>query len=157
MEHVKLGSWGLASDHDGHGYATQWVWQYALRFPAGQFAVVGVDSTHAHRMAAEVMEASPEDYRPKQRKVDRLLVYPNGAQVAILAARLEMFKGPQFHGAWLDRPCEWKDPEVWTAFALCLRLGPAPAALITQPGLGRQGLWGRVEARAWLDPVGGRC
>ncbi|QTC91584.1 DNA-packaging protein [Brevundimonas goettingensis] len=76
--------------------------------------------------------AAPGD-RPTYHSSRRLLTWPSGARAfAFSAEDPESLRGPQFHGAWADEFCAWRNPgEVLAMLRLGLRLGDDPRLMVT--------------------------
>jgi len=76
--------------------------------------------------------AAPGD-RPTYHSSRRLLIWPSGARAfAFSAEDPESLRGPQFHGAWADEFCAWRNPgDVLAMLRLGLRLGDDPRLMVT--------------------------
>src|SRR5690606_34136487 len=76
--------------------------------------------------------ALPEQ-RPRWETSRRRLLWANGAVAyAFSAEDADSLRGPQFHAAWADELCAWREPErVLANLRLGLRLGERPALMVT--------------------------
>ena len=101
-----------------------------------RFALVGA-SLHDVR---EVMIEGPSGLgaiggrgRPRYEASRRRLVWPGGGVAyAFSAEDPESLRGPQFHYAWADEFCAWRQPqETLAMLRLGLRLGPRPRLCVT--------------------------
>ena len=97
--------------------------------------------------------ADPGD-RPRWEAGRRRLVWPDtgSAAYAFSAEDPDSLRGPQFHGAWADEFCAWREPEaVLSNLRFGLRLGNDPKLAVTTtprpiPALRRL----MAEAEDWL-------
>jgi len=73
------------------------------------------------------------DNRPRWEASRRRLVWPTGAAAyAFSAEDPDSLRGPQFHAAWADEFCAWREPEkVLSNLRFGLRLGDDPKLAIT--------------------------
>ncbi len=72
--------------------------------------------------------------RPRWEASRRRLVWDHSGAVAhaFSAEDADSLRGPQFHAAWADEYCAWRDPErTMDNLRLGLRLGERPALLVT--------------------------
>ena len=76
--------------------------------------------------------AEPGD-RPRWEAGRRRLLWKNGsAAYAFSAEDPDSLRGPQFHGAWADEFCAWREPEtVLSNLRFGLRLGADPKLAVT--------------------------
>ncbi|PZU53487.1 MAG: DNA-packaging protein [Brevundimonas sp.] len=76
--------------------------------------------------------AEPGD-RPRWEAGRRRLLWKNGsAAYAFSAEDPDSLRGPQFHGAWADEFCAWREPEaVLSNLRFGLRLGDDPKLAVT--------------------------
>ncbi len=128
---VLLGGRGAGKTYAGAG----WINDLAQR--ARRLALVG-SSLHDVR---EVMIDGPSGVRalatpgfvPRWEATRRRLVWDNGAVAQAFSAEdADALRGPQFHAAWADEFCAWRQPEtVLTNLRMGLRLGDRPALLVT--------------------------
>jgi hypothetical protein len=91
-----------------------------------------------------ILALAPDRPRPRWESSRRRLVWPNGAVAyAFSAEDPDSLRGPQFHAAWADELCAWRQPEkVLANLRLGLRLGARPGLLVTttpRPVPGRPG------------------
>ena len=80
-----------------------------------------------------ILACSPPDRRPVWEAGRRRLVWRNGsAAYAFSAEDPDSLRGPQFHAAWADEFCAWRQPElVLSNLRFGLRLGDAPRLAVT--------------------------
>lgn len=80
-----------------------------------------------------ILACSPPDRRPEWQATRKRLVWPNGAEAAVVSASdPESLRGPQFDAAWVDELAKWKKAqEAWDMLAFTLRLGEAPRVVVT--------------------------
>lgn len=71
--------------------------------------------------------------RPRWEASRKRLKWPNGSVAyAFSAEDPDSLRGPQFHAAWADEFCAWRDPErVLSNLRLGLRRGEAPRLVVT--------------------------
>jgi len=71
--------------------------------------------------------------RPRWEAGRRRLVWENhSVAYAFSAEDPESLRGPQFHGAWADEFCAWREPDkVLSNLRMGLRLGDAPKLMVT--------------------------
>lgn len=71
--------------------------------------------------------------RPIFESSKKQLVWPNGTIAQIFSAHSpEGLRGPQFHAAWCDELCKWKEAQAtWDMLQFGLRLGDWPRVVIT--------------------------
>lgn len=129
---VLLGGRGSGKTFAG-GY---WINQWARGGPCN-LALVGP----AFHDVREVMIEGPSglralagpDNRPRWEASRRRLVWPTGAAAyAFSAEDPDSLRGPQFHAAWADEFCAWREPEkVLSNLRFGLRLGDDPKLAIT--------------------------
>lgn len=104
---------------------------------ARRIALVGetIDQVRAVMVEGEsgLMAVTPPDRRPDLQVSRKRLVWPNGAEAAMLsAANPEAMRGPQFDGAWADELGKWrKCRDAWDMLQFCLRLGERPRQVVT--------------------------
>lgn len=127
-----LGGRGAGKTHAG----AQWLSE-AARTPGLTLAIVG-PALHDVR---EVMVEGPsglkavceERFRPRWEAGRRRLVWPSGTVAyAFSAEDPDSLRGPQFHAAWADEFCAWREPEkVLSNLRMGLRLGALPRLAVT--------------------------
>ena len=127
-----LGGRGSGKTHAG----AHWLSEVA-RTPDLTLAVVG-PTLHDVR---EVMVEGPsglkavceERFRPRWEAGRRRLIWPSGTVAyAFSAEDPDSLRGPQFHGAWADEFCAWREPEkVLSNLRMGLRLGTLPRLAVT--------------------------
>lgn len=83
--------------------------------------------------ASGLLHVSPPEMRPAYKPARRLLIWPDGSIGQIFSAEdADGLRGPQFHAAWCDEFCAWKDPAHCLAMVrMGLRLGHAPKLVVT--------------------------
>ncbi|MET4682858.1 DNA-packaging protein [Brevundimonas faecalis] len=76
---------------------------------------------------------APRDNRPRWEAGRRRLVWPSGCKAyAYSAEDPDGLRGPQFHAAWADEFCAWRNIEATLSnLRFGLRLGPRPRLTIT--------------------------
>ncbi|WP_292155792.1 terminase family protein [Brevundimonas sp.] len=80
-----------------------------------------------------VMTLADADSRPHWEGSRKRLVWSNGTVAyAFSAEDADSLRGPQFHAAWADEFCAWRQPErVLSNLRFGLRLGDHPQLLVT--------------------------
>ena len=130
-----LGGRGAGKTHAGAA------WLSAQAAPGARLALVGPTL----REVGEVMvrgvsglvalsgSGAAAGARPRWEAGRQRLVWPNGAQAHAFSAEApDALRGPQFHAAWADELCAWRNAEVTLAnLRLGLRLGREPKLVIT--------------------------
>lgn len=83
--------------------------------------------------ASGLMQVFPPEMRPAYKPARRLLVWPDGSLAQVFSAEdADGLRGPQFHAAWCDEFCAWKDPAHCLAMVrMGLRLGRKPKLVVT--------------------------
>jgi len=115
----------------------EWLRAQAESGGRGRFALVGPTYADVRDVMIEgesgLLAIAPKACRPVFEISRQRLVWPNGAQAfAFSAESLEGLRGPQFHAAWCDEFCVWKNGEtVLSTLDMALRLGDAPRVVIT--------------------------
>jgi predicted phage terminase large subunit-like protein len=76
---------------------------------------------------------APDNERPRWETGRKRLVWENGAVAyAFSAEDPDSLRGPQFHAAWADEFCAWREPErVLSNLRFGLRLGQDPRLVVT--------------------------
>jgi phage terminase large subunit-like protein len=104
---------------------------------ARRVALVGetIDQTREVMVLGEsgILACCPPDRRPEWHAGRRVLIWPNGAEAAVLSAHEpDALRGRQFDAVWADEIAKWKSgPDAWEQLQLCLRLGTDPRACVT--------------------------
>jgi phage terminase large subunit-like protein len=104
---------------------------------ARRVALVGETFEQARGVMVEgdsgLLACSPPDRRPKLIASQHKLVWPNGAEAAIVSATShEALRGPQFDTAWSDELAKWRHArEAWDMLQFTLRLGRRPRQIVT--------------------------
>ncbi|MEM8790795.1 MAG: terminase family protein [Pseudomonadota bacterium] len=80
-----------------------------------------------------LLASTPADRRPDFKRSLNRLVWPNGAEAAVMsAANPEALRGPQFDCAWSDELAKWRYcREAWDQLQFTLRLGDDPRQIVT--------------------------
>ena len=104
---------------------------------ARRVALVGETLEQARGVMVEgdsgLLACSPPDRRPRLIASQHKLVWPNGAEAAIVSATsYESLRGPQFDTAWSDELAKWRHArEAWDMLQFTLRLGADPRQIVT--------------------------
>jgi phage terminase large subunit-like protein len=104
---------------------------------ARRIALVGETLEQARGVMVEgdsgLLACSPSDRRPKLVPSQHKLVWPNGAEAALVSATsYEALRGPQFDTAWSDELAKWRHArEAWDMLQFTLRLGRDPRQIVT--------------------------
>lgn len=104
---------------------------------ARRVALVGetVDQVRAVMVEGDsgLLAVTPPDRRPDFLVSKNKLVWPNGAEAALMSAfNPEALRGPQFDCAWADELAKWeKCRDAWEMLQFCLRLGERPRVVVT--------------------------
>lgn len=114
-----------------------WINQFARTHDGAILALVG-PALHDVR---EVMVEGPSGIkslngpgdRPRWEAGRRRLIWDNDSVAyAFSAEDPESLRGPQFHGAWADEFCAWREPDkVLSNLRMGLRLGAGPRLMVT--------------------------
>jgi phage terminase large subunit-like protein len=105
--------------------------------PAGRIALVGETVADVREVMVEgvsgVLGVHPRGQRPVWIPSRRRLEWRNGAVAQVFSAEdPEALRGPQFHAAWCDELCKWRQAEeTWDMLQFGLRLGRHPRQLVT--------------------------
>ncbi len=101
------------------------------------FALVGPALHDVREVMVEgpsgLKSMSPPGDRPRWEAGRKRLVWKNGTVAyAFSAEDPDSLRGPQFHAAWADEFCAWREPErVLSNLRFGLRLGPDPRLVLT--------------------------
>lgn len=115
----------------------QWVREQAEFGIAKNIALVGPTMADVRDVQilgnSGLIEISPNSFRPTWEPSKRRLVYPNGCIAQCFCSEEpERLRGPQFHCAWLDELCAWRNAEeTFNMLQFGLRLGKQPRQVIT--------------------------
>ncbi len=102
-----------------------------------RIALVGetIDDVRAVMVEGEsgLLAVHEKHQRPVFESSKKQLLWPNGAVAQIFSAHSpEGLRGPQFHAAWCDELCKWKQAQqTWDMLQFGLRLGDHPRLVIT--------------------------
>jgi phage terminase large subunit-like protein len=135
------GAWATWLFQGGRGAGktragAEWLAHAAAATPDGVFALVGATM----RDVREVMIDGPSGllnlpHRPRPRYEagrGRLLFANGAAAYAFSSQEPERLRGPQFHGAWADEFCAWREPtKVLEVLRFALRRGDDPRLVVT--------------------------
>ncbi|WP_240623180.1 DNA-packaging protein [Brevundimonas lutea] len=130
---LMLGGRGAGKTYAG----AEWLAMQA-RMDNARLALVGPTLHDVREVMVEGpsgLRATPEGVeRPRWEQSRRRLVWDHSGAVAqaFSAEDAESLRGPQFHAAWADEFCAWREPEAVLAnLRLGLRLGVAPRLVVT--------------------------
>lgn len=113
-----------------------WLHEQA-KTPDLTFALVGPALHDVREVMVEgpsgLKAMAPEGDRPRWEAGRKRLVWKNGSMAyAFSAEDPDSLRGPQFHAAWADEFCAWREPErVLSNLRFGLRLGQDPRLVIT--------------------------
>lgn len=121
---------GFGKTRTGAETVREWIKKY--RF----VNLIGATTDDAKDIMIEgesgILEICPPDERPKYKKHERKLEWPNGATSLIFTAdEPERLRGKQHMKLWCDEMAAWRYPEAWDQAKFGLRLGDSPQAVIT--------------------------
>ena len=100
-------------------------------------ALVGETLDQARSIMVEgdsgLLACSPPDRRPRFVASQNKLIWPNGAEGAVLSAtNFESLRGPQFDAIWADELGKWRyAKDAWEMLQFTLRLGDDPRQVVT--------------------------
>ena len=114
----------------------EWLDSLAQASPGGRFALIAPTFHDAREVMAggeSGLRNLPRPGRPWWETARRRLVWDNGAVAQAFSAEdPESLRGPQFHAAWADEFCAWRDPgPLLPLLRMGLRLGDDPRLLVT--------------------------
>lgn len=95
----------------------EWIRHMAEHGPRnGQYALIGETAADVRDIMLEgpsgIMTISPPWFRPTYEPSKRRLSWPNGVKGLLYSAQEpNYFRGPQFHGGWLDEFAKWSNIE----------------------------------------------
>jgi phage terminase large subunit-like protein len=128
---LMLGGRGSGKTFAGAGWVLDRAWE------GGRIALIGPSLHDVREVMIEgpsgVMQLSPPGDRPRWEGSRRRLVWQGGAMAYALSAEdPESLRGPQFHAAWADELCAWREPQrVLDTLRFGLRLGRRPRLAVT--------------------------
>ena len=139
------GQWVVWLVSAGRGFGktrlgAEWIRDRAMRFPGTRWAIVGETADEARKVMLKgesgLLSVCAPWERPHFNFTDQSLEFPNGSSVYLYSAeKPEKFRGPQFHGAWLDEFPKWRRMrEAWDHIRFGVRLplrGDRPRVVIT--------------------------
>lgn len=117
--------------------AAEWTWWEAWTFPGTRWLVSAPTSADVRDVCFEgdsglmsVIPANLVEYYLRSLQEIRL---KNGSTIkGIPASEPDRFRGPQFHGGWLDELAAWDYlDDAWNMIQFGLRLGTAPKLICT--------------------------
>ena len=118
----------------------EWIRERAMRFPGTRWAIVGETNDEARKVMLKgesgLLSVCAPWERPHFNFTDQSLEFSNGSTVYLYSAeKPEKFRGPQFHGAWLDEFPKWRRMrDAWDHIRFGVRLplrGDRPRVVIT--------------------------
>lgn len=128
---LMLGGRGSGKTFAGAGWVLDRAWE------GKRIALIGPSLHDVREVMIEgpsgVMQLAPPDDRPRWEGSRRRLVWEGGAIAYALSAEdPESLRGPQFHAAWADELCAWREPQrVLDTLRFGLRLGRRPRLAVT--------------------------
>jgi phage terminase large subunit-like protein len=139
------GQWVVWLVSAGRGFGktrlgAEWIRDRAMRFPGTRWAIVGETADEARKVMLKgesgLLSVCAPWEKPHFNFTDQSLEFPNGSSVYLYSAeKPEKFRGPQFHGAWLDEFPKWRRMrEAWDHIRFGVRLplrGDRPRVVIT--------------------------
>jgi phage terminase large subunit-like protein len=114
-----------------------WLHELARRTGSLTLALIGPALHDVREVMVEgpsgLKGISADGDRPRWEGGRKRLVWANGSVAyAFSAEDPDSLRGPQFHAAWADEFCAWREPErVLSNLRFGLRLGPAPRLVVT--------------------------
>jgi predicted phage terminase large subunit-like protein len=118
-------------------YASETIWQLAWDNPKTRWLVSAptYQDVKGVCFAGEsgLLACMPKGIIEKYRESDNEIILKNKSMiVGIPASEPERFRGPQFHGGWLDELAAWEYlDEAWDMIQFGMRLGERPILLCT--------------------------
>lgn len=139
------GNWAVWLISAGRGYGktrsgAEWLREKASKYPNTRWAMVGETSDEARKVMMFGPSGLYNCFAPWEGAhwnfTDQCLTLRNGSMIFLYSAeKPEKFRGPQFHGAWLDEFPKWKRlHEAWDQLNMGVRLplpGDRPRILIS--------------------------
>ena len=133
------GDWRIWLVLAGRGWGktltgAQWIRGLAEAGVAPKLALIAPTAADARDvMVQTLLEIAPNSFRPLWEPSKRSLTWPNGTMaLAFSSEEPERLRGPQFHAAWLDEMCAWKNVNAtWDMLQFCVRVGRHPRQVIT--------------------------
>lgn len=116
---------------------SEWIRGLAESGYCEYLALIGADAADVRDYMINgpsgVLATSPPWFRPEYKKVEKLLVWPNGVKaLCYSAADPESLRGPNIGAAWLDELAKWRYiQEAWDMLSFTLREGARPLRMIT--------------------------
>lgn len=114
-----------------------WLTKVAEKHAGVRLALVGPTLHDVREVMVEgpsgVLALSAPWNRPRWEAGRKRLVWGNGSLAYGFSAEdADSLRGPQFHGAWADEFCAWRNPEAVLAnLRLGMRLGRMPKLIVT--------------------------
>ena len=118
-------------------YAAETLWQLAWDSPKTRWLVsaptYGDVKSVCFQGESGIMNVIPRSIISKYRADDNELTLINGSIIqGIPASEPERFRGPQYHGGWLDELAAWQYlDEAWNMIQFGMRLGERPILICT--------------------------
>ncbi len=134
-----LKPWFTALLMAGRGYGktrvgAEWVRKSVRKYPLVNLIGATADDARDIMIQGEsgIEAICPPDEKPKYKKADRLLEWPNGAKSLIFTAdEPDRLRGKQHMKVWADEIMSWRYEESWDQMILGLRLGDCPQVVAT--------------------------
>ena len=117
--------------------AAEWVWWEAWKHPRTRWLVSAPITNDLRKVCFEgdsgLLSVIPHQLIDKYNKSTSELTLMNGSILAgISAEEPNRFRGPQFHGGWLDELAAWNNlDDSWDLLQFGLRLGEHPRLICT--------------------------
>ncbi len=132
-----LGGRGAGKTRSGAEWVRSVVYEKRKTSSSMRIALVGetIDDVRAVMIEGEsgLLAVHQKHQRPIFESSKKQLVWPNGTIAQMFSAHSpEGLRGPQFHAAWCDELCKWKEAQAtWDMLQFGLRLGDHPRLVIT--------------------------
>lgn len=117
--------------------AAEWLWWQAWTHPGTRWLISAPTAADVRDVAfsgdSGIMTVCPKEIIKSYMITTSEIVFINGSIIkGIPASEPERFRGPQFHGGWLDELAAWEDlDEAWNQIQFGLRLGKHPRLMCT--------------------------
>lgn len=140
------GDWFITALVAGRGFGktltmTEWVRKFVKENPGCRLAIAGRTAGDIRNTMVTgesgILAKSPLEERPEYKKMESMLVWPNGSTAQLLSSEVpDAARGPQYHATLADEFAAWKttpDASGATLFdnlVLATRLGKNPKMLL---------------------------
>lgn len=134
------GDWSIWLIQAGRGFGktrvlAEEIIAWASRSPGEIAHVVGRTAAEVRDVVvigpAGILAQSPPWFKPRYRKQERRIDFPNGARVFLFSAEEpDQLRGPQCHVAFADELAAWASVETLSNLRLGLRLGKKPRLIV---------------------------